>query len=325
MGEKTIIGKKGCCSILSKLSDQSVRSGQFIYSDQPAYHDKPIGIFDSGVGGLTVVREIINTLPHENIVYLGDTARVPYGVKSRDTVTKYAFQTTRFLLTQGVKVVIIACNTASAFALSDVRGHFPLPCLGVIEPGVRVALEHTRNGRIGIIGTAGTISSKAYINAMKALDPGVEMFSQPCPLFVPLVEEALIDHPVTYQVAAMYLEPLKQKRIDTLILGCTHYPLLKKVISDIMGPSVTLVDSAVSISLELQSILRHKEMSNPQEQVGTRRFFVTDMPEQFQKLGKLFLQQTIFSVEHVDICSYNQDYNSEEGESKHESWRTCQQ
>jgi len=304
---------------LSNISNQSVNR------DQSVDHDKPIGIFDSGVGGLTVVREIINTLPHENIIYLGDTARVPYGVKSRDTVTRYAFQTTRFLLTQGVKVVIIACNTASAFALSGLRDYFPLPCLGVIEPGVRVALERTKNGRIGIIGTAGTISSQAYVQAMKALDSDIEMFSQPCPLFVPLVEEALIDHSVTYQVAQMYLEPLKQKRIDTLILGCTHYPLLKKVISDIMGPSVTLVDSAVSISLELQSILRHKEMSNPQKGVGAHRFFVTDMPEQFQKLGKLFLQQTIFSVEHVDICNYDHDYNSEEGESKHESWRTCQQ
>lgn len=283
---------------------------------------KPIGIFDSGVGGLTVVGEIIRTLPHEDIVYLGDTARVPYGVKSRDTVTRYAFQNTRFLLTQGVKVIVVACNTASAFALKRLREHFPLPCLGVIEPGVRVALERTRTGRVGVIGTAGTISSQAYEEAIHAINPKIEVFSQPCPLFVPLVEEALIDHPLAYQAAEMYLGPLKKKGIDTLILGCTHYPLLKKVISEIMGPAVTLVDSATSIALELRAILRAEGLTNQQHDEGSHRFFVTDMPEQFQKLGKLFLQRTIFSVEHVDICSY--DYISEEGESKHESWRTCQ-
>lgn len=280
-----------------------------------------MGIFDSGVGGLTVVREVIRTLPHENIVYLGDTARVPYGVKSRDTVTRYAFQNARFLLAQGIKVIVIACNTASAFALRRLQDHFSIPCLGVIEPGVRVAMGHTRTGRVGIIGTAGTISSQAYVQAIQAIDPKVEVFSQPCPLFVPLVEEALIDHSIAYQVAQMYLEPLKQKRIDTLILGCTHYPLLKKVISDIMGPAVTLVDSATSIALELQAILCREEMINPQKEGEVHRFFVTDMPEQFQKLGKLFLQQAIFSVEHVDICSYDHE---EEGESEHESWRTCQ-
>ncbi|MEW5804445.1 MAG: glutamate racemase [bacterium] len=303
---------------MSNVNDQPV------YGDQSACCDKPIGIFDSGVGGLTVVREIINILPYENIIYLGDTARVPYGVKSRDTVTRYAFQTSRFLLTQGVKVIVIACNTASAFALGRLRDHFSLPCLGVIEPGVRVALKNTMTGRIGIIGTAGTISSQAYVQAMKAINPDVEIFSQPCPLFVSLVEEALIEHSVTYQVAQMYLEPLIQKRIDTLILGCTHYPLLKKVISDIMGPGVALVDSAISIALELKTILAREELSNPQKTLGEHRFFVTDTPEQFQKLGKLFLQQKIFSVEHVDICSYDHDCTNEEGECENESWRTCQ-
>ncbi len=267
--------------------------------------NKAIGIFDSGLGGLTVVREIIKTLPHESVVYLGDTARVPYGVKSPDTVTKYAFQNTEFLLHQGIKFIVVACNTAAAFALKKLQGSFTPPCLGVIAPGVRAALKATQSGKIGIIGTAGTISSQAYIQAIKDINSQVVVFSQACPLFVPLVEEAWIDHPVTYRIAEIYLEFFKKKQIDTLILGCTHYPLLKEVISDILGPKVALIDSAMFLARELQMILQNKELLNQQKTTGELRFFVTDMPEHFYSLGKLFLKRAIFPVKHIDISNYN--------------------
>ena len=267
--------------------------------------NKAIGIFDSGLGGLTVVREIIKTLPHESVVYLGDTARVPYGVKSPDTVTKYAFQNTKFLLHQKIKFIVVACNTASAFALQKLQGSFTPPCLGVIDPGVRAALKATQSGKIGIIGTAGTISSQAYIQAIKDINSQIVVFSQACPLFVPLVEEAWTDHPVTYRIAEIYLEFFKKKQIDTLILGCTHYPLLKKVISDILGPKVALIDSATFLARELQMILQNKGLLNQQKTTGELRFFVTDMPEHFYSLGKLFLKRAIFPVKHIDISNYN--------------------
>lgn len=267
--------------------------------------NKAIGIFDSGLGGLTVVREIIKTLPHESVVYLGDTARVPYGVKSPDTVIKYAFQNTEFLLHQNIKFIVVACNTASAFALKKLQGSFALSCLGVIDPGVRAALKATQSGKIGIIGTAGTISSQAYIQAIKDINSQVVVFSQACPLFVPLVEEAWIDHPVTYRIAEIYLEFFKKNRIDTLILGCTHYPLLKKLISDILGPEVALIDSATFLARELQMILQNKGLLNQEKTTGELRFFVTDMPEHFYSLGKLFLKRSIFPVKHIDISNYN--------------------
>ncbi|MGA1875854.1 MAG: glutamate racemase [bacterium] len=269
--------------------------------------NKPVGVFDSGLGGLTVVREILHTLPMEDIVYLGDTARVPYGVKSPDTVTKYALQNTHFLLGQQVKVVVVACNTASAFSLNRLRSHISLPCLGVIEPGARVAVNQTTNGRIGVIGTTGTISSQAYDQALKEIDPEVEVFSRACPLFVPLVEEAWIDNSITYKVAETYLAYFKTKDIDTLILGCTHYPLLKRAISDILGPKVTLVDSAVSLAEELRGVLLHTGLMNQKDRPGTLKLFVTDLPERFMDQGRLFLQRTIFPVEHIDLNNIQDD------------------
>ena len=269
--------------------------------------NKPIGIFDSGLGGLTVAREIIRILPHENIVYLGDTARVPYGVKSHDTVTKYAFQNTKFLLHQKVKGIVVACNTASAFSLKKLKSCFTLPCLGVIDPGVRAALDFTQSGKIGIIGTAGTIFSQAYIQAIKVINPRIKVYSRACPLFVPLVEEAWINHPVTYRIAEIYLEFFKKKQIDTLILGCTHYPLLKKVIFGVLGPKITLIDSAIFLAKELQALLKNKGLLNQQKKSGELSFFVTDMPEHFYQLGKLFLKRPIFPVKHIDITNYNRE------------------
>lgn len=266
---------------------------------------KSIGIFDSGLGGLTVAKEIIRVLPNENIIYLGDTARVPYGVKSPDTVIKYAFQNTRFLINKNVKVVVIACNTASAFSLNKLKLAMPLPCLGVIEPGAEAAINQTRSGQIGVIGTSGTITSRAYEKAILSKDEKMKVVSKACPLFVPLVEEAWIDHEITYKVAEIYLNEFRDQKIDTLILGCTHYPLLKRVISSVLRERVILVDSAVTLAEELKRLLQNMDLLNEQRQEGQYQFFVTDMPKQFYDLGKLFLQREIFPVEHVDISDFN--------------------
>jgi glutamate racemase len=207
-------------------------------------HESAIGVFDSGIGGLTVLHEIIKALPRENTVYLGDTARSPYGTKSVDTVLRYSFENSEFLLEKDVKIVVVACNTSTAIALEPLQAELGLPVVGVIGPGVRRALASTRNKKIGVIGTEATIQSGAYTRALKAADPSVEVYSRACPLFVPLVEEGWTDNQVVEMTVKAYLESLKQSGIDALILGCTHYPLLKKSICKFMGNGVRLVDSA---------------------------------------------------------------------------------
>ena len=215
-----------------------------------------IGVFDSGIGGLTVVRELLRILPREPIVYLGDTARVPYGNKSRETVLKFSTENVLFLLHHDVKLVIIACHTASSFALPFLERHFKHPILGVIEPGVEMALHSTGSGRIGVIGTNATIGSGAYLHAFARRGAKAKVFQVPCPLFVPLVEEGCLSDPITEQAARRYLAPLKAARVDTLILGCTHYPLLKGIVSKVMGPKVRLVDSARQVALKAKEILQ---------------------------------------------------------------------
>src|SRR5262245_7321568 len=205
----------------------------------------PIGIFDSGLGGLTVVRQIHKVLPQEDLIYLGDTARVPYGTKSPSTVTRFACEDTQFLMQRNVKAVVVACNTCSAWALPMLEQKFPVPTFGVIVPGVRAALERTRNQRIGVIGTTATIRSRAYSNGILAVG-GAKVFTQACPLLVPLVEEGWLNHSVTLAVLREYLRPMLANRIDTLVLGCTHYPLLKKAIQKVAGKKIALVDSAES-------------------------------------------------------------------------------
>ena len=208
--------------------------------------DKPIGIFDSGIGGLTVVKRFLTSLPNENIVYFGDTARVPYGSKSNSTVIEYSLQDAKFLLSKNVKAIVVACNTASSIAIDELRNLFNIPIIGMIGPGSKAALRETKNKKVGVIGTRATISNNAYAKRLKFLDPSVEVFEKACPLFVPLAEEGWIKENATYEIAEEYLKELRDKKIDTLVLGCTHYPILSKVIQKVIGTNVKLIDSGVA-------------------------------------------------------------------------------
>lgn len=266
-----------------------------------ANRNNAIGIFDSGIGGLTVFKEIAKTLPNENIIYLGDTARVPFGTKSRETVIKYTIQNSLFLLDQGIKAIVIACNTASAYGLETIRNYFKVPVLGVIEPGAKMAVSVTKNKKIGVIGTEGTIRSQAYQKAIASLDPKTTTQSQACPLLVPLAEEGWFEGEVVEKILSTYLADFKKSEIDTLILGCTHYPLFKKVITKVLSPSIQLVDSAVETAQSLKEILAKMEIAQKSSARGTTRFFSTDAPERMQRVGKLFLGEEIKEVTKVEI------------------------
>jgi glutamate racemase len=256
-----------------------------------------IGIFDSGVGGLTVQRALLEALPGADTIYLGDTARVPYGTKSAATVTQYALRNARVLQARGIDLLVVACNTASAVALPALREALPVPVLGVVEPGARAAVKATRSGRIGVIGTAGTIGSGAYQAALSALRPGVEVMARACPLFVPLAEEGWTDpaDEVVRGVVQRYLAPLAAARIDTLVLGCTHYPLLKEAIAAAL-PGVTLVDSAETVAAEVKALLP----ASP-ERGASHLFLVTDTPEKFLAVAGRFLGRPVEAAEHVDV------------------------
>jgi len=256
----------------------------------------PVGVFDSGVGGLTVVKELIKQLPNESIVYYGDTARVPYGIKSRETVIRFSIENLLFLLKHDVKLICIACNTASSFALPVIKKHFKVPIVGVLSPGVREAVYATKNKRIGLIGTKGTVKSRAYELEIKQLDPKAKVFSVACPLFVPFVEEGLTSGKVVEEVAQKYLAPLKKAGIDTLILGCTHYPVLKPLIKKIMGPRVTLIDSAKQVAIEIKKILAADGMLKEKGKCR-HKFFVSDNPEWFENLASTFLGRDVLNVE----------------------------
>jgi len=263
--------------------------------------NRPIGVFDSGVGGLTVIKEIIRQLPQENVVYFGDTAHLPYGPKSSQTIKRLVRDNIRFLLKKKIKAVILACHTASAFTLEEIRASsFPIPIIGVIRPGAGETLRVTKNKRIGVIGTYGTIKSRAYAKELKRLEPEAFVIEKPCPLFVPLVEEGWIAKEATRLIVREYLEPLKEEGIDTLILGCTHYPLLKEEIARVMG-EVYLIDSARATVAQMKKILEGKDLlaregvSHPRQS-----FFVSDAPERFAELGKIFLGKEIEKVEKVN-------------------------
>ena len=262
------------------------------------HHDPscPIGIFDSGVGGLTVARAVMERLPNENVIYFGDTARVPYGVKSPETVARYAAQITRFLLERHVKLLIVACNTMAAVALPAITGLSPVPVLEVIDAGARSALAVTRAKRIGIIATPSTVASQAYERALRRLGgPDVYTVAKACPLFVPLVEEGWLDHPATRLVAVEYLSPLAAENLDTLILGCTHYPLLAPLLASVVGPGLRLQDSASAVARRAAAILDEQGLRNPG---GCPRhdFHVTDMPHRFLEIGQRFLGQAMVNV-----------------------------
>jgi glutamate racemase len=260
-----------------------------------------IGIFDSGVGGLTVLREIVRTVPQEDTIYFGDTARVPYGTKSPETVVRYAHEITSFLVKRDIKLLVVACNTVSAVALSSLKRQFPIPVIGTIEPGAKRAVEVTRNNRVGVIGTAGTIKSGAYTRAIKRLSPETEVLTKACPLFVPLAEEGWTDNEVTRLTAQMYLQELKDAGIDTLVLGCTHYPLLKSIIADVMGPDVVLVDSAEEIARTVSEILNKKKMLRPAAEKGLHHYFVSDIPAGFIRVGNRFLGGRLGDVYQVNL------------------------
>ena len=252
-----------------------------------------IGVFDSGIGGLTVLREITKILPNENTVYLGDTARVPYGSKSKETIERYSFEIATFLLKHDIKILVAACNTASAFAVPKLKTGLSIPVTGVIEPGARAAALASKVNRIGVIGTEGTIKSSAYTTAIKAVKPGAEVFVQACPLFVPLVEEGWAEDEVTAIIAQRYLSDFKDAGIDTLVLGCTHYPLLKDTIDSVMGEGVTLIDSAASTAIEVKKILEEKGLINDVSDRGAHKFFVTDSPERFMTVGRRFFGEKL--------------------------------
>jgi glutamate racemase len=237
----------------------------------------PIGIVDSGVGGLTDFKEVISLLPGEDIIYLGDTARVPYGTRSPQTVIKYSQEITRFLLRQGIKLLVVACNTSSAVSLPSLQQQNEIPVIGVIEPGARWAAEVTQNKRVGVIGTEGTVKSQAYEQAIQGIDQEITVIARPCPLFVPLVEEGWIDNQVTRLTAQTYLRPLCEDGIDTLVLGCTHYPLLEGIIREITGDGVFLVNSAKETAKEVKSILEEEGIHTPEARVGSYTFYVTIM------------------------------------------------
>jgi len=262
----------------------------------------PIGIFDSGVGGLTVVRQIHKVLPHEDLVYLGDTARVPYGTKSPATVVRFACEDTAFLLLQNVKAVVVACNTASAWALPTLEKRFQVPIFGVILPGVRAALDATRSRRIGVIATAATIRSKAYSTGLLARCDTAKVFARACPLLVPLVEEDWLDHRITRDVLREYLTPLRRHRIDTLILGCTHYPLLKPAIRGLLGRGVALVDSAQSCARFVHERMHQlRLLTTSRRRVGAIRPFVTDEPERFAEVAERFLGARCEPARRVEL------------------------
>lgn len=264
----------------------------------------PIGVFDSGVGGLTVAREIMRQMPNERIVYFGDTARVPYGSKSKETIIRYSRQIIRFLRTKNVKAIVIACNTASAYALDTVEAELDIPIIGVVKPGAKVAAETTRNNKIGVIGTEGTISSGIYSDFLHIRNKDINVLGKACPLFVPLVEEGWAKDSVTKEVAKRYLEELKESGIDSLILGCTHYPLLRSTIRTVMGEKVTLVNPAYETAIELKELLEQNKLINSQKQPSDGSgyaFYVSDLADKFKQFANSILPYDIETTKLINI------------------------
>jgi glutamate racemase len=263
--------------------------------------NRAIGVFDSGIGGLTVVRSLMERLPFENIIYFGDTARVPYGIKSVETINRYAAQITEFLIKKDVKLLIVACNTMAAVAHQSIVDLSPVPVLEVIDASARIATKSTRTKSIGVIGTPATINSNAYARAIHLLDKEAKVFSQACPLFVPLVEEGWFDHPATKLIVQEYLKPVIAEQIDTLVLGCTHYPLLKPLLQDILGPQVNLIDSAEAMADIAADLINKQNICNQNCLPPDYVFYVSDLPYRFQTIGERFLGRTLGRVELVSL------------------------
>lgn len=264
----------------------------------------PIGVFDSGIGGLTVAREIIRQIPDEPIVYFGDTARLPYGTKSKDTIIRYSRQIIRFLNTQNVKAIVIACNTASAYALETLEAESAVPIIGVVRSGSHMAAQVTRNGRIGVIGTRATVKSGIYENTIRGYKPDAEVFSKACPLFVSLVEEGLWHDSVTEEIASRYVSELKTKFIDTMVMGCTHYPLIRSTLRKIMGENVTLVNPAYETAIELKALLEEKGLTCQRTPEEKYQFFVSDQAEEFTSFAKSILPEEVRETKKINIEEY---------------------
>ncbi len=266
-------------------------------------NQRPIGVFDSGVGGLTVVKELMRCMPHENIVYFGDTGRVPYGTRSRNTIQKYASQDIRFLLSHNVKMIIAACGTVSSTISDQVVEQLPVPFTGVVKPTAQKACALSLSGRIGVIGTTATVRSGAFGRAIRGVRSDAVVIGNACPLFVPLVENGFIqqDNPVTRMVAQQYLKPIQEEKVDTLILGCTHYPLLFNMINELLDYQVTLVDAGKATAEYACNYLTEHAMLNDSQQEGPRKFFVSDQPESFMSVAEMFLGIPAPEAVHVDL------------------------
>ncbi len=268
--------------------------------------NRPIGVFDSGLGGLTVLKEIMEIMPGESMVYFGDTGRAPYGTKSRETVIKYTLQNIRFLMNQDIKMIVIACNTASAYSLEIVKNNFEIPIIEVIQPGAATGIKNTKNKKIGVIGTNATINSGAYEKAINKIDNSIQVFSKACPLFVPLVEEGpeWWENDITYRIAIEYLSPLKQADIDTLVLGCTHYPLLQNIISRVMGNEVKLVSSALEVARVVKNIIEENNIARDKNIGSVCRYYTSDSVDKFEPLCSAILNRKITCAERADIEKY---------------------
>lgn len=296
---------------MPEIENGVAKGSREVDSTLPMSNENPIGIFDSGVGGLTVVAAIRRELPHESLVYLGDTARVPYGSKSADVVRRYSLRCSRFLVEQGAKMVVVACNTASAHGLSAMQQELSVPVIGVIEPGAKLAVETSRGHRIGVIGTEGTVRSGSYQKAILARHPAANVSAQACPLFVPLAEEGLGEHPAARLLAEDYLRPLVHSGIDTLVLGCTHYPLLCSVIRRVVGDGIDIIDSASAVAKVVRDELTTRNLLGPggggddggSSGPGARRdrFFSTDTAQRFKQIGRAFLGAEIDDVQVIDL------------------------
>ncbi len=263
-------------------------------------NNRPIGVFDSGIGGLTVYKALKEKMPNEKVVYLGDTARLPYGSKSKETIIKYSLQNAEFLVSKDVKIIVVACNSSSSYAVKTLQEKYDIPVLGVIEPGSEAAVKCSKK-KVGVIGTSATIASGAYEKTIREKSKNLEIVSKDCPLFVPLVEEGWIDHPVTKLVIKEYLEPLKIDNIETLVLGCTHYPVLKDVITSVIGKDIKLVDSAQTTSERVYHIFKSLGWLSNKTETSRDEFFVTDFPERFKRVGEIFLKMKIEQVQITDL------------------------
>ncbi len=261
----------------------------------------PIGVFDSGVGGLTVAREVMRQLPDENLIYFGDTARVPYGSKSRDNIIRFSRQIIHFLRTKNVKAIVIACNTASALALDVVKEECEIPVIGVIQPGARAAVKATRGKKIGVVGTEGTIRSKTYSRIIHGMEPGAEVMGKPCPLFVPLVEEGFAKHHITDEAIDFYLRDMKESDIDTMILGCTHYPLLRSKIIAYLGEAVHIVNPAYETAMDLKALLTEHKMTNDSGNLAKYEFYVSDAAEKFKQFANSILPYNVETIWQINI------------------------